>query len=120
VLDAPRKDGSNTSDKGNEPYTCQVVVSWPLRDGFFGFPSPVAVPETNEDRLLWIKKLASTWAEPFRSLLTRVPPSTESKTVKLTDWAPPKGLRTSGHIALLGDALHPMAMCKSSPFFFGL
>ncbi|KAB5523168.1 hypothetical protein GE09DRAFT_1043775 [Coniochaeta sp. 2T2.1] len=112
VLDAPGKDGSDTRAKSNETYTCQVVVSWPIRDGFFGSASPIAVPGSNKHRLLWIKNLASTWAEPFRTLLTRLPSSTDSKTLKLTDWAPPKGLRTSGFVALVGDALHPMAMYR--------
>ncbi|ESA43495.1 hypothetical protein NCU03470 [Neurospora crassa OR74A] len=37
---------------------------------------------------------------------------TEVKRLDLTDWAPPKGLRSRGRMALVGDALHPMAMYR--------
>jgi len=92
--------------------TCHVVVSWPARKGFFGSPSPIAVPETDEGSLALIKKFASTWAEPFRSLVLGIPPGTETKRLNLFDWPPPRGLRTSGSVALVGDAMHPMAMCE--------
>jgi len=65
-----------------------------------------------------IKKFANTWAEPFRSLAQRIPDETEVKCLQLADWPPPRGLRTQGSVALVGDAMHPMVMCKSSYLFF--
>lgn len=117
ALDAP----GNNNNGGH--YTCHLVVSWPVRDGFFDSPTPITVPETNQGRISLIKQFASTWAEPFRSLALNIPPETEAKHLNLSDWPPPRGLRTSGSVALVGDALHPMAMCKSphrSPPNFGL
>jgi hypothetical protein len=89
-----------------------MVFSWPIRAGFFGEPAPIAFPETPEGRIALIKRLAETWAEPFRSLALGIPADAEAKSLELYDWPPPKGLRTTGHVALAGDALHPMAMCK--------
>ncbi|KAK3490273.1 uncharacterized protein B0T23DRAFT_320116 [Neurospora hispaniola] len=49
---------------------------------------------------------------PFKSLVYNAPAGTEVKRLDLTDWAPPKGLRSRGRVALVGDALHPMAMYR--------
>jgi hypothetical protein len=109
VLNAP---GNGDDTNNNAKYTCQIVVSWPVREGFFDSPSPVAVPETDEGSISLIKRFASTWAEPFRSLILSIPSQTETKRLSLSDWPPPRGLRTFGSVALVGDALHPMAMCE--------
>ena len=91
-----------------------MTVSWPIRPGFFGQAAPIVFPATSEGGIALIKEFASTWAEPFRSLAHRLPSDTDVKALELYDWPPPKGLRTAGHVALVGDALHPMAMCKST------
>jgi len=91
-----------------------MVVSWPVRDGFFNQPKPIDFPETNESRVELIKKFAATWADPFRTVALSIPDNTDVKSLELYDWPPPKGLRTTGHVALVGDALHPMVMCKFS------
>lgn len=108
VLDAP----GNNSSNNNGNYSCQVVVSWPIREGFFGSAEPIPVPETDEGRIALMKRFASTWAEPFRSLVLNIPPETQTKHLNLSDWPPPADLRTTGPVALIGDTLHPMAMCK--------
>lgn len=109
VLDAP---GNDNEPNKSRIYSCQVIVSWPVREGFFGSPSPITVPETDEGCISLIKTFASTWSEPFRSLILNIPPGTETKRLNLSDWPPPRGLRTSGSVALVGDAMHPMAMCE--------
>lgn len=91
-----------------------MVFSWPVREGFFNQPAPIEFPETNEGRVELIKKFAKTWADPFRSLALSITSETEIKPLELYDWPPPKGLRTTGNVALVGDALHPMVMCKFS------
>ncbi|KAK3301754.1 uncharacterized protein B0T15DRAFT_322591 [Chaetomium strumarium] len=108
VLDAP----GNSPEGNGGKYTCQMVVSWPIRDGFFNQSTPLEFPETNEDRIALIKKFAGTWAEPFRSLAHSLPSATEVKCLDLYDWPPLKGLRTTGHVALVGDAMHAMAMYR--------
>jgi hypothetical protein len=89
-----------------------MVVSWPIRDGFFNQTSPLLFPDTNQGQVELIKRFADTWAEPFRSLAHSIPGDTEVKCLELSDWPPPKGLRTTGHVALVGDAMHAMAMCE--------
>lgn len=112
VLDAP----GNSPERNNGNYTCQIVVSWPVRDGFFSQASPIAFPDTDEGGIELVKKFAETWADPFRSLARRIDPrDAEVKYLELSDWPPPKGLRTTGHVALVGDAFHPMTMCKWCP-----
>ncbi|KAK4210199.1 hypothetical protein QBC37DRAFT_475158 [Rhypophila decipiens] len=110
MLDAP---GSNANQDGK--YTCQIVVSWPLRSGFFGTEAIINCLSTNEERLGLIQRFAQTWAEPFRSLALDIPPGTEVKPVDLHDWPPPL-VSTSrikaSNVTLMGDAFHPMAMYR--------
>ena len=105
MLNAPGNDGSQS-------YTAQVVVSWPYRNGFLGRDVPLTMPSSNTTRVNLLKILAETWAEPFRSLALGLPGTTELKPLELTDWPPPKDFHGNGRVVLLGDALHPMAMCK--------
>lgn len=91
-----------------------MVVSWPIRGGFFDEPSPIAIPPTNSARIRLIKRFAETWAEPFRSMVCDIPETTDVKSLALHDWPPPKNSRGTGRVALVGDSFHPMTMCKSS------
>ena len=77
-----------------------------------GRSSPIPVPNSNDEKLGLLKTFAESWSEPFKSLVCNAPACTEVKRLDLTDWAPPNGLRSPGRVALVGDALHPMAMCK--------
>lgn len=104
VLDAP---GNGVTDK----YTYQMVVSWPLRPGILGQSSPIVPPAADKDRLELIRALTSSWAEPFRSFILSLPEDIEVKALELTDWPPPRGLRTKDQVLLMGDALHAMTMC---------
>ncbi len=110
VLDAPGNAPNGNGNNGK--YTCQMVVSWPVRRGFLGQTSPTAFPDTDIEGVALLQRIGETWAEPFRSLARSVRPDTEVKCLELYDWPPPRGLRTAGRVALVGDALHPMAMCK--------
>ncbi|KAK7740859.1 hypothetical protein SLS62_011004 [Diatrype stigma] len=106
-LDAPGNE-AETSGK----YSCQMVVSWPIRSGFFDESSLIAIPPTNPGRICLIKRFAETWAEPFRSMVGDIPESTDVKSLELHDWPPPKGSRGTGRVALVGDSFHPMAMYR--------
>lgn len=76
-----------------------------------GHESPLEFPTTNEGNHELVQALGDTWAEPFHSFVRQIPPDTEIKHLGVTDFAPPKGLRTSGRAVLMGDSLHNMAMC---------
>lgn len=118
----PKEEEQEEEEKGR--YTCQIVVSWPLRPGFFGNEAITSCPKTKEKRLELIRAFAQTWAEPFRSLVLDIPPGTEIKPVDLQDWVPPPLMsqsplqssqalapRPDHAVTLMGDAFHPMAMC---------
>jgi hypothetical protein len=76
-----------------------MVVSWPVRTGFLGRAEPLAIPESDAERIALI------------SVARCVAPDASVKALELYDWPPPEGLRTQGHVALVGDAVHPMTMC---------
>ncbi|PVI05802.1 FAD/NAD(P)-binding domain-containing protein [Periconia macrospinosa] len=101
-------------DPGNErgKYIVQLVVSWPLVEGFLGRPTVTTIPDTNRARLTLIRAIAQTWADPFRQIALELPENTEVKPILLDDWPPPRDFQTTGRIALMGDAMHPMAMYR--------
>lgn len=108
VLDAP---GNNMPGSGGK-YSCQIHVSWPVRNGCLNGESGSPFASTTAGSVGLIRTFAQTWAEPFRSLATSIPEDTDIKCLELYDWAPPRGLRTTGSVALVGDAFHPMSMCE--------
>ena len=108
VLDAPQQ-----GDRNFGSWTCQVIVSWPYRPGFFGNPIPTDVPRTNVERLAFMRRLAAPWTEPFRSIVYDITNDTEAKAVVLEDWVPQQGVQENGRITMIGDAAHPMTMCTS-------
>jgi 2-polyprenyl-6-methoxyphenol hydroxylase-like FAD-dependent oxidoreductase len=89
-----------------------MILSWPVREGWFGSREALAMPDTDAARLALMKEVAATWVEPFRSLVLSIPNGTEVKPVDLSDFAPPRSLKGKGRVVLMGDALHAMAMCK--------
>jgi hypothetical protein len=107
VLDAP----GNDSD-GAHMYVLQMCVSWPYRAGFFGRDTPIEIPETVEEQRNLIHDFAKTWAEPWGTLALGVSVDSDVKGLKIQDLPPPADFQTTGRAALMGDALHAMAMCK--------
>jgi 2-polyprenyl-6-methoxyphenol hydroxylase and related FAD-dependent oxidoreductases len=102
--------------------TCQIMMSWPYQPGFLGHETPTEMPESNADRLAWIRKLAADWAEPFRQLVYDLPPETELREIVLEDWPPRLDAweHRKGTVTLVGDAAHGMTMCKSElPLVYG-
>lgn len=68
-----------TDANGEKIYRCQVMTSWPYRDGFFGRVDPSNVPNTDVGQLIWMNSLSAEWPEPFRSLVQDIPEGTEIK-----------------------------------------
>ncbi|KAI9843366.1 MAG: hypothetical protein M1838_002655 [Thelocarpon superellum] len=110
---APRKEGR---------YTCQCIVSWPYRAGFNGEAAPTDIPTSNAARLALMRALSAGWTEPFRSILTDVPATTEARAITLEDWAPTRDKwdNTDGRITLLGDAAHAMTMYRGEAANHGI
>ena len=111
VLDSPGNHPPGT--QCDTRYILQLIISWPFRSGFFDRLSPTPFPATKEDSLKLIRTFAGSWAEPFHSLANSIPPGSEVKHLELYDWLPPKQVHDVGNVALVGDAFHPMSMCKS-------
>jgi len=61
------RDEENNGEE--EVSRCQVMISWPYREGFFGRVDPSNVPNTDVGQLIWMKSLAEEWAKPFRGLV---------------------------------------------------
>ncbi|KAI1035313.1 hypothetical protein LB504_006130 [Fusarium proliferatum] len=107
VLDAP---GNHPNT--DRPYTGQLCVSWPYREGFLDRASPIEIPDTPEEKYKLVQELTSTWAECFRPLASAVSLDSEMKGLKIQDLTPPKDFQTTGRAVLMGDALHSMAMYR--------
>lgn len=107
MLDSP---GNN--EQSTDKYSCQLCISWPYRDGFFDSSSPIELPETNAARHQLVQAFAKTWEDPFSALVQMIPKDTDIKPMELSDFPPPKGLRSGSRAVLMGDAYHAMAMCK--------
>ena len=107
-LDGP----SNNTRPERDSYTCQILISWPVRPEK-GLPE---VPTTAVDRLALMKRLSWDWADPFHSIIKAIPDNTEPITLRLEDWPPPLHPRKNGwdnmggRVTLAGDSAHAMTM----------
>ena len=102
VLDTP----SNFDESSKDAYHCQIIVSWADSKG-------ITVPALDADRIALMKQLTDNWAEPFRSLVQKLPANCEARSIRIEDWMFRLG-RTHSHprVALVGDSAHTMTMCK--------
>lgn len=111
-LDTP---ANNTRDN-SDTYECQILLSWPYREGFRGMEKPLEVPSTNHERVKLMKELVHGWTDPFYTCVMNIPEDAEIKTIALEDFVPKRGLwdNQDGRVTLMGDAAHAMTMCTSS------
>lgn len=105
VLDTPKNFDESSKDR----YYCQIIVSW-------ADSKDIAVPQNNADRIALMKKLTENWAEPFRSLVHRLPDDAEARSIRIEDWLFQPNRRTvHPRAVLMGDAAHTMTMCRLAP-----
>ena len=99
--------------KRTESHVCQILISYPYRDGFLG-KEAFDPPASNPDRVKLMKQIGQNWANPFNEMVTQIPDDSEVKVLHLEDWVPKADLWRSqpGRVTLVGDAAHPMTMCK--------
>jgi 2-polyprenyl-6-methoxyphenol hydroxylase-like FAD-dependent oxidoreductase len=102
------------AETGEQAYRCQVMISWPYREGFFGRAEPTNIPNTDIGQRSWMKALAANWAEPFRSIVQGITMQAEIEPVSVIDWVPQRNSEEvfDGRVALLGDAAHTMVMYR--------
>lgn len=110
-LDTP---SNNSRHDDPNTYECQILVSWPYREGFKGREKPLDVPATGSERLALMKGLASGWAEPFRECVLAIPDGTHVQAIRLEDFVPRQGMwdNRQGRCTMVGDAAHAMTMCR--------
>lgn len=116
-LDSP--SSNQREDELKDGQDCQILVSWPYRQGFLDEADPLEVPADNTERLKLMKRIAAAWASPFSELFSAIPPDAEAKSIRLEDWQPPKSVAAeweaipgAERAALVGDAAHAMTMFR--------
>lgn len=108
-LDTP---SNNSRSENPDTFECQFMVGWPYRNGFMGVEEPLDVPPEGE-RLALMKRIAESWAEPFRECLMKIPDGTVVQAIRLEDFVPRHGMwdNMQGRVTTVGDAAHAMTMC---------
>ncbi|CAO1597536.1 hypothetical protein XANCAGTX0491_001343 [Xanthoria calcicola] len=117
-LDTP---ANNTRDDP-DTYECQILLSWPYREGFRGREKPLDPPSTNEERIKLMKELVNGWANPFRDCIMNIPANADIKTIPLEDFVPKNALwnNKDGRATLIGDAAHAMTMFRGDAANHGI
>ncbi|KAJ5587987.1 uncharacterized protein N7459_003752 [Penicillium hispanicum] len=101
-LDTPR----NFEDSSTDRYHCQIIVSWADTKG-------IAVPTLDADRIALMKTLTANWAEPFRSLVHKLPDDSEARSIRIEDWLfSPGQPHPHPRAVLVGDSAHTMTMFR--------
>lgn len=104
VLDTP----NNFDESSKDRYHVQIIVSW-------ADEKEIAVPKDNADRIALMKTLTDNWAEPFRSLVKKLPEDTEARSIRIEDWIfSPSRTHIHPRAVLMGDSAHTMTMCMFS------
>ena len=117
-------DSPDSSGRGDDSRDCQILVSWPYRSGFLECEEPLEVPAQSSDRIALMKKISSTWADPFHSIVHSIPDGIEAKPISLEDWVPPpdhwNDITGSDRVVLVGDAAHAMTMYRGEAANHGI
>ncbi|KAJ5432398.1 FAD-dependent monooxygenase [Penicillium daleae] len=101
-LDTP----NNFDESSKDRYHVQIIVSW-------ADEKDIAVPKENADRIALMKRLTDNWAEPFRSLIQKLPEDTEARSIRIEDWMfSPNHTHNHPRAVLMGDSAHTMTMFR--------
>ncbi|KAI4113474.1 MAG: hypothetical protein LQ345_005560 [Seirophora villosa] len=117
-LDTP---ANNTRDDP-DTYECQILLSWPWREGFRGMQKPLDIPDANEERVRLMKELVDGWTNPFHECVMHIPADAEIKAIALEDFVPRHGMwdNRDGRVTLMGDAAHAMTMYRGEAYNHGV
>ncbi|GLI77979.1 hypothetical protein PoHVEF18_006276 [Penicillium ochrochloron] len=101
-LDTP----NNFDESSKDRYHAQIIVSWADSKG-------IPVPKDNAERIALMKKLTDNWAEPFRSLVQKLPEDAEARSIRIEDWMfTPSRTHDHPRAVLMGDSAHTMTMFR--------
>ncbi|RAL00804.1 FAD-dependent oxidoreductase [Aspergillus ibericus CBS 121593] len=102
ILDTP----NNFEDSSKDKYLCQVIISW-------ADSKNIPVPSDNAERIALMKSLTENWAEPFRTLVHRLPEDTEARSIRIADFMfRPQQHTAHPRVVLMGDSAHTMTMYR--------
>lgn len=93
---------------GKHSYDAQVIISWIVKDILHD-----DIPETNRGRIEMMKRRASSFAEPLRSIVMDIPDDLNFTTaIKLADYPTRRWDNRDGRVTLAGDSAHAMTMYR--------
>lgn len=117
-LDTP----ANNSRDNADTYECQILISWPWREGYRGRKKPMDIPPTNGERIQLMKDLVDGWADPFHECVMNIPADAEIKVIALEDFVPKPNMwdNRDGRVTLMGDAAHAMTMFRGEAYNHGV
>ncbi|KAL8996071.1 MAG: hypothetical protein Q9188_006656 [Gyalolechia gomerana] len=117
-LDTP----ANNSRDDADTYECQILISWPWREGYRGREKPLEIPPTNGERVKLMKELVDGWAHPFYECVMNIPADADVKVITLEDFVPRPNMwdNRDGTVTLMGDAAHAMTMFRGEAYNHGV
>ncbi|OTA89349.1 hypothetical protein M434DRAFT_398589 [Hypoxylon sp. CO27-5] len=93
---------------GKNSYDAQVIISWIVKDILCD-----DIPETDRGRIEMMKRRASSFAEPLRSIVMDIPDDLNFTTaIKLADYPTQRWNNRNGRVTLAGDSAHAMTMYR--------
>ncbi|KAI9643624.1 hypothetical protein NHQ30_008246 [Ciborinia camelliae] len=99
--------GITENADGSKSYTGLVVISWLVKDKVKD-----AMPKTDRERVVDVKRRAEGYAEPLRSIVQDIPEDIVTTPLRLSDWPCQEWDNWGGKITLVGDAAHAMTMYR--------
>lgn len=97
-----------TEPDGRLSFDALVITSWIAKD-----PVADAIPNTNRERIAMMKKRASEYGEPLRSIVMDIPDDMDSTTpLRLADFPCRPWDNRGGRVTLAGDSAHAMTMFR--------
>ncbi|KAI1850383.1 hypothetical protein JX265_002281 [Neoarthrinium moseri] len=99
---------SFTEADGRLSFNCLVIISWIVKDDIAD-----AIPSTPRERIAMIKRRASNFAEPLRSIVMDIPEDLDiAIPLRLGDFPCRDWDNRGGRVTLAGDAAHAMTMYR--------
>lgn len=97
-----------TEPDGRLSFNALVIISWIAKD-----PVSDVIPKTNRERIAVMKKRASDFAEPLRSIVMDIPDDLDSTNpLRLSDFPCRHWDNRGGRVTLAGDSAHAMTMYR--------